>query len=227
LDNPMPDFIPEPDGNFSVWVSQFASQAADWYAKQGVDNPLSVDCLRYLQAWQEAYALHVAAQAAARGATQSKDEARADLEACVRPLAAMLQTDPAMTNAQREVLGVTVRRAGGGRSPAPATAPLVHVNAAERLTHTLRVSDEATPTRMRRPKGTIGAEVRLQLLAPGESPDGNPLAMQYVTIATDGSAMTTFTSEHAGKTAAYVLRWIGAKGVPGPWGPVVMATVAA
>jgi len=24
-----------------------------------------------------------------------------------------------------------------------------------------------------------------------------------------------------------VLRWIGAKGVPGPWGPVVMATVAA
>jgi len=48
-----------------------------------------------------------------------------------------------------------------------------------------------------------------------------------VTIATDGSATTTFKSEHAGKTAAYVLRWIGAKGVPGPWGPVVTATVAA
>jgi hypothetical protein len=223
----MPDFIPQPDGNFSAWVSQFATQAADWYDKRGIDNPLAVACLSRLQEFLAAYEAHVAAQAAARGATHAKDEARSKLEACVRPLAAMLQTDPAMTNAQREMLGVTVRRPGGGRSPAPATAPLVFVNAGERLTHTLRVTDEGTPTRTRRPKGTIGAEVRLQLLAPGETFPDDPLKMHYVTIATDGSATTTFTSEHAGKTAAYVLRWIGAKGVPGPWGPAVLATVAA
>jgi hypothetical protein len=151
--------------------------------------------------------------------------ARVNLEACVRPLTAMLQTDPAMTNAQRVVLGATVRRAGGGRIPSPTTAPLVHVSAAERLLHALRVTDEATPTRTRWPKG--GAEVRLQLLAPGETFPDNPLEMHYVTIATDGSATTKFTSEHAGKTAAYVLRWTGAKGVLGLRGLFLTATVAA
>lgn len=226
-DFPMPDFIPRPDAQFSVWASTFVSQAADWYANQGIDEPLTVECLKLLPDWLAAYDAHNAAQAVAIGATKEKDNARSALTACARALAAKIQTQSAMTDNDRAIIGVTIRQVGGGQSPVPTTAPKALVSASERLSHTLRVSDEATPTRTRRPKGTLGAEVRLQLVAPGDALPTDPLKMQYVTLATDGNATATFGPESAGKTAVYVLRWVGPRGAVGPWGPACMATVAA
>jgi hypothetical protein len=223
----MPDFIPRPDAQFSVWATTFVSQAADWYATQGIDEPLSVECLKLLPEWLAAYDAHNAAQAVALGATKEKDNARAALAACARRLAAKIQTEPTMTDNERAIIGVTIRQVGGGTSPAPTTAPRAGLVASERLRHTLRVSDEATPTRTRRPKGTIGAEVRLQLVPPGSPLPTDPLTMQFVTIATDGNATATFGPESAGKTAVYVLRWVGPRGAVGPWGPACVATVAA
>lgn len=223
----MPDFIPRPDAQFSVWASTFVSQAADWYANQGIDEPLTVECLKLLPDWLAAYDAHNAAQAVAIGATKEKDNARSALTACARALAAKIQTQSAMTDNDRAIIGVTIRQVGGGQSPVPTTAPKALVSASERLSHTLRVSDEATPTRTRRPKGTLGAEVRLQLVAPGDALPTDPLKMQYVTLATDGNATATFGPESAGKTAVYVLRWVGPRGAVGPWGPACMATVAA
>ncbi|MGE0482388.1 MAG: hypothetical protein AB7Q17_18165, partial [Phycisphaerae bacterium] len=39
-----------------------------------------------------------------------------------------------------------------------------------RLLHTLRFSDESTPTRRRKPRGVLGAEVWVALANPGDAP---------------------------------------------------------
>lgn len=83
------------------------------------------------------------------------------------------------TDADRANMGITVRDNSLSPSPAPTTRPLVRVDTSQRLLHTLRFSDESTPTRRRKPHGVLGAEVWVALAAAGEAP---PL-LRFVGIA--------------------------------------------
>jgi len=78
-----------------------------------------------------------------------------------------------------------------------------------------------------RPKGSLGAEVRLQLIEPNTPVNLNPDAMPFLTLATNGEATTTFPQTAAGKTAVYCLRWVAPRGAVGPWSEPHAATVLA
>lgn len=79
------------------------------------------------------------------------------------------QHEPA-DEADRAGMGITVRDGSLSPSPAPTTRPLVRVDTSRRLLHTLRFSDESTPTRRRKPHGVLGAEVWVALAAPHDPP---------------------------------------------------------
>jgi hypothetical protein len=74
------------------------------------------------------------------------------------------------TDADRANMGITVR--DGSLTPAapPTTRPRVRVDASQRLLHTLRLSDESTPTRRRKPRGALGPEVWVAIAAPHDPP---------------------------------------------------------
>jgi hypothetical protein len=112
----------------------------------------------------------VRAAAAAEAARQAKDAARVSLEAEIRPIARFVQGYIKTTDADRANMGITVR--DGSLTPAapPTTRPLVRVDTSRRLLHTLRFSDESTPTRRRKPRGVLGAEVWVALAAPHDPP---------------------------------------------------------
>lgn len=115
----------------------------------------------------------------------------------------------------------------------PSTRPLVRVDTSQRLLHTLRFSDESTPTRRRKPHGVLGAEVWVALAAPhdppplltfaGENPAG---AFRFLSVNARGTLQTDFTTAEAGQTAYYALRWLNTRGETGPWSEVAAATVA-
>jgi len=60
------------------------------------------------------------------------------------------------------------------------------VQARQRLTHTLRLSDESTPTRRARPKGVLGAEVWLTLIDAGQPAPTDPSALPVPTVVNQG-----------------------------------------
>ncbi len=223
----MADYIPRQDGAFDAWLNQFIEGAANWYGAHGGDGPL--DPLRHRRdAWEVALAADVAAQNAARAATAAKNQARAACEEMTRQVVRFIQGVADTTDPQRAEMGIALRTGEPGpASIAPATAPLVSVELPARLTHTLRLSDSATPTRTKKPRGVLGAEVWCALTAPGAAAPMNPAAYTFHSVATRPTLRAEYHPEDGGKTAVYMLRWVSTRGERGPWSEIASATIAA
>lgn len=138
------------------------------------------------------------------------------------------------TDADRATIGIRVRIEGGPPSPTPTTPPLARVESGQRLTHTLRFTDESTPTRKAKPRGVQGAEVWLALAPPHDPPpplnttgDGGAGGYRFLSLSSRGNLQAGFTAADAGKTAYYALRWVSTRGEKGPWSEPCAATVAA
>ena len=220
-------YIPRPDGDFAAFAQHYYTAVKKWWDAQGLDTA-DLDALQTaLGTWNTMYPAHVAAQNAAEGAQQNKDAARRELERQVRPIANFIQTYPTTPDADRATIGITVRQPTARRAVPPSSRPLVRVDTGDRLRHTIRFSDEATPTRRARPKNTLGAEVRLKLVGPLQPAPTDPEELKFLTLATSGTVTADFPAHDGGKTAVYMLRWVGPRGAVGPWSEIASATVAA
>lgn len=227
-------YIPRPDADFAAFADHYYDAVEKWWSVQGLDDSELKPLKEALAQWDKDYPAHVAAQQRAEGARAAKDAARAALEGEIRPIANFIQTYPKTTDADRATIGITVRQPTGGQPRTPTSRPLVLVDAGDRLRHTIRFVDESSGapggngrTRRARPKGTLGAEVRLKLVEPNDPAPVDPETMRFITLATNGEATTTFPQSAAGKTAVYCLRWVGPRGAVGPWSEAANATVAA
>lgn len=144
----------------------------NWWDAQGLSSDDLKPLENALDAWKTSFPAHRAAQQLAQAARQAKDAARAALQAAARPITNFIQSYPATTNADRATIGITVRDAGAAPAPPPTTRPQAVILSGQRLLHTLRIYDEATPTRRARPRGVLGAEVWVKLVTPGNTAAG-------------------------------------------------------
>jgi len=228
------DFLPRPDGDFSAWANHYYEAVKQWWEANGLDPTDLKPLETALAQWNKDYPAHVAAQAKAQAAVAAKRDARYGvpggppaLEPEARRIAAFIQTYPTTTDADRATIGIRVRVQGGPPAPVPTTRPFARVASGSRLTHTLRFSDESTPTRTRKPGGVMGAEVWVALAEPNSPPPALGDSYKFIAVSPRGTLRTTFTSEDAGKTAYYALRWVSTRGDKGPWSEPAMATIAA
>ena len=220
-------YMPRPDGDFGAWANHYYDAVEKWYSVQGFD-PNELKALKEaLSAWNAAFPAHVKAQAAAEGARQAKDAARAALEKAVRPVTNFVQGYPKTTNADRAEMGITVRDTSPSPAPAPSSRPLALVESGQRLTHQLRLVDESTPTRRARPAGVLGAEVWVKLVDADQPAPTDPAELTFLTMTTKPSFRAEFKAGEGGKTAVYMARWVNTRGEKGPWSEVTTATVAA
>lgn len=224
---PRSNYIPRADAAFDTWQNGFAGPASDFLINNIISEELAIKLLTAQILWRTTYAQHVQTRAAAEAATRQKDDARAAYEAAAREAARAIQGYPGATDADRAAMGLPVRSTGRAPTPTPTSAPIARVEVGDRLRHTIRFADESTPTRRAKPRGTIGAEVRLALVPAGEPAPTNPESLQFLTVSTNGATTAKFDSRDGGKTAVYMLRWVSAGGVTGPWSEAVSATVAA
>ncbi len=225
---PMPEQrIPRADGTFSAYANHYYEAVEKFYSVQGLDPADLTDLKKALDTWNAAYPKHVTAQNAAEAARQTKDAAKRALEAEIRPVTAFVQGFPKTTDADRATIGITVRDASGTPTAAPVSRPLVSIDTGNRLTHRLRITDESTPTRSARPRGSHGAEVYVALVAPHAAPPADPASYTFIRTVTRDRAVVNFPSAQGGQTAAYLVRWVSATGEPGPWSETAQATVAA
>lgn len=226
--------IPRADADFAAYADAYYDAVKAFFETHGLDPSMveRVDAAR--ATFDAAYAAHIAAQNAAEAARAAKQEAKEALEAAIRPVTAYVQSNPATTNADRAAMGITIKQPPRRHVPAPTSRPMAQVNAADRLTHRVRIFDESaipgdasTTPRGARPKGTLGAEVYVALVEQHQTAPADARAYRFLRTVTGGSAEFGFEQQEAGKQAAYLVRWVSSTGTPGPWSSTVTATIAA
>ncbi len=223
----MADYIPAPDGDFNSWQENFVTYANANLVNLGL-LPADMTPVTTAQgSWKTAYPAHVAAAAAAQAARQTKDAARAAYLGAIRPLVRRLQASPAVSDAERAALGISVPDTTPSPVGPPKTRPVVNVDARQRLQHTIHFADEATPTRKAKPAGVMGAEIWVHVLAVGQPTPGDPATFDFVALDTRTPYVLDFDAANGGQNAHYLLRWVNPTGQKGPWSETASVTIGA
>lgn len=220
----MSDYIPRPDGDFDMWQKNFVTYAAANAAALGL-LPADITLLTTKQtAWTTSLASHVTASNAAKAACEKKDESRDSFEETFRADVRRIQANPAVTDEQRLALGITVKDElhTMTAAKAAATRPLAVIDTSERLRHTIKFYDEATPNRRAKPDGVMGAEIWVKIGDPAPT-DGSQCV--FVALDTASPYVLDFDGAKANQKAYYMLRWVTTQGAKGPWSETVLATI--
>ena len=220
----MADYIPGGDAAFDTWQTNFVTYVNANLANLGLVAADVVSLNAAAATWTADYPALTAAQAAAQAARQTKDAARVGLEGAVRPLVRQLQASPDVDDAERAAMGLTVPDADAAPIGPPVTRPVVAVDTSQRLQHTIRFADEATPTSLAKPAGVMGAELWVKV---GDPAPVDPNELTFLSVDTRTPYVTTYPGDDGGVTAHYMLRWVSTTGERGPWSETASATIAA
>jgi len=105
----VPDYIPKPDAEFEEWFAGFLAYCVAHKVELGLSDADILEIQVAKVTWSVAYSQHLAAQNAAEGATETKEEKRDTGEAVIRKFVKIIQARPGVSDANREGLGITVR----------------------------------------------------------------------------------------------------------------------
>ncbi|MFA5793484.1 MAG: hypothetical protein WC980_00230 [Candidatus Brocadiia bacterium] len=105
---PYKSYIPQADAQFDEWFRNFSTNISAIATPLGVTPALITAVTAAFADWQLAYAAHQTAHNAAQAAAEVKDESRALSKEAVRIVVGMIQKNPALTDADRQTLAITV-----------------------------------------------------------------------------------------------------------------------
>ncbi|MDR3238103.1 MAG: hypothetical protein LBT84_06340, partial [Spirochaetia bacterium] len=154
--------------------------------------------------------------------TRNKNDARAALKSALREFVkAYLLYNPALSNADRELIGLHVHSTKPTPTPAPSTFPEYDIDTSilNRLSvHIWNVRNK----RKGKPDGVHGAEIawEVRTTPPSKAED---LANSAFTTRTPYTL--EFTGDQRGQVVYFCLRWENNKGQKGPWGEIVSAVI--
>lgn len=218
----MADFIERAsDSGLLAEAAQFHSTVSGVPADYGL-TPAQVTGLQAaITDLQGEVEQHVAAQAAAKSRTQSKNEKRDVLEKMLREFVRLAKAQSALKDSDFSALGqiATVSNYAPLSNP---TRPTGKVDTSQRLRHTISFADEATPEQKRKPAGTVGCEIYAKV--GGNAPtDGKECS--FVALDTATPYLMEFDGADAGKMIHYMLRWSLKDETRSAWSETISATV--
>jgi hypothetical protein len=175
-------------------------------------------------AFGSALGTHTTAQAAAQSARAAKSAARDSVVATAREIVSTIQSNTAVTPAQKEAMGIPVHDTSRTPVPAPSVLPGVVLEETRRLEQTVRIVDSSDPTRKAKPQGVSGWQVFVKV-SPTQPADTAECAL----ASTSGKSKVTlsFAGGDAGKIAWLMVRAVNSKGEAGPASDPVEILIAA
>ncbi len=220
----MADYIPGPDDEFETYFrEQFAPYAQANLGPLGFSAADGIELGNVTTAWGYAWPAFNNAKAAFESSTMDKDEKRALAEAVVRRLAQKAQNNPAVTDAQKAALGITIRKTTKTPVGVPTTVPVLpRTDTSTRAILRLFFADATTPETKAKPPGVQSCEIREQI---GGTAPVNPNAMAFLAIETRTPYRADFDAGDVGKTVYFAFRWLNTKGQPGPWSQIYSAII--
>jgi hypothetical protein len=217
-------FIPDDDAGIRLFLNNFAEVVAQNPAACGLTASDSATLTALAQAYDELYVLANNPLTRTTPVVAEKDAARNQAVETVRIYATQIKANLGVPEQLKIALGIHIDDTTRTPIPAPQTSPVLTVEATNAL-HEIRFSDSMTPGMRAKPPGAI----QLQLFrAMGDSSIADVSEAQFIGAHSRQPILLTYdpTPANTGKTATYFARWCTAKGLVGPWGPPVAATIA-
>ena len=177
----MPDFLPDNDAELVAWTTNFVTYANGNLAALGLVAADMAPITTNQTMFSTTFTANIAAQNAAQSAAAAKDTACTNLEAALRVLVRKIQASAAVTNAQRQSLGISLRGAARTPASAPTSSPVLAVDTSQRLRHTVAFVDSATPTSKAKPDGVLGCELWVKI---GGAPPTDPSELRFLGLDT-------------------------------------------
>src|ERR1041385_8531133 len=150
----MSDYVPASDAEFNAWLKNFELYVGANAAALGISPAQVTQLNTVITDWSTKYLDANTKQATAASAIQAKKDSRRATEDFVRPLVGTMQSNTAVTDADRQSLNITVRSTSRTAVGPPETNPVARVDTGQRLRPTLSFFDELTPTSRAKPDGS-------------------------------------------------------------------------
>lgn len=221
-----PPYIPPADAAFDAWLDNFSNLLTANPSDFGLTAPDAAAVAAVYGTWNTAYGIAVDPVTRTSPAIAAKDAARASAEAVVRPFAVQISVNPAVTNANKTAIGVTVRSTTPTPIPPPTDMPELGLQSAIPLEMLMSYKVPGAVGKSK-PFGSIGVEV---FRAVGDVPAIDPAQATYNGTFTKSPFRQRFTAEDQGKTVTYFARFVTRSGPEGeaqkgPWSAPLVLTV--
>lgn len=216
---PQPNYIPNQNTAFALWLSNFATILAAAPATFGLLPADATEVTTVNTAFQTAFSAAQDPATRTPVTVAAQSSTRQAAEATVRPYAVNIALNPSVTNANKVTIGVSLPRESPSVIPPPGTNPEIALVSAASLTHRLSIRDVTTPTSKAKPPGVVGCELWTAI---GTVPAVSPLAATLKQLTTKTPTLVEFDAADRGKTCTYFARWTtrsGPLGIAqtGPW----------
>lgn len=216
-------YIPPKDADFLAWLDNFDDLTAVNFAAYGLTAPQAASITTQRTNYDAAFAAATNPATRTPVTVATKDTMKATALATVRPLAQIIRNNPAVSDADKVALGLTVPDVSPTPVPAPTTFPLLDLLRATPGQHWLQYRDSDTPTSKAKPFGAKGMELWQSI---GTTPAVDPASSLYLGTVTKSPLSVNQNPADVGKVATYFGRWITQRGLVGPWSSPVSLTVA-
>jgi hypothetical protein len=215
---PAVPYLPSRDADLLTWADAFSGLITAGPTTYGLTAPQASTLAASVAAYETALATATNASTRTTPAVAAKDAARADMVLLIQSYVAIIQATPTVTEEQLADLGLTIRSDVRPPISAPTTQCVISSLGIVNLDGRFSLADETTPSARRRPVGVIGAEFWYKVGGPA------PIiaeGMSFGGLKTRTPFSFALPSTASGQIVYFRCRWMTARGLPGPWGPLV------
>jgi hypothetical protein len=217
------NFIPKPDAAFDTWQGNLmvgvAPKAPAW------NIPLdAVAELQTLKArWTTAYAAFENPATRNHLIVTEKRNARNAYETEIRKFVkSYLAYNPAVTDNDREELGLTVPKHSRTPAPVATTYPDFDIDSGTIRRLTIHFYDQGSKKSKAKPEGQHGAEIRWII---SDVPVVDVPELIHSSFDTHTPLTLEFAGHERGKTVYFCLCWENTRGEKGPWSEIQSAVI--
>lgn len=151
--------IPTKDNDLANWSTNFSTRISAGAVSFGLTTALATSYATLHAAFLAAHAAAIVPGTRSASLVAAKNSAKLALLTNARDLYQIVQGTPSVTNAQREDLGITVRKVEPTPTPPPSAAPALNILSVSGWTVSIRLRDAVDAARRGRPLGVSGASV--------------------------------------------------------------------
>lgn len=220
----MDPYIPTRQADMRTWALNFAALITAAPATYGLTAGNATTIQTAVDDFDAALTLALDPTTRTPTTIADKDAKKAVMLDTVRPFAQQVKNNAGVSNENKAALGLNIDDESPTSVAPPVTQPLLSIQAATPLQHTLRYADVNTPTLRAKPEGVSALQLFRHI---GANAPASYTDWEFVGAFTRNPVESSFASGSAGMDCQYVGRWQNRKGEVGPWSSIANMIVVA
>ncbi|MDR2358222.1 MAG: hypothetical protein LBD87_00280 [Prevotellaceae bacterium] len=215
------NFLPRKDVEFLQWATNFLVVLLKILSRIGFPDSVYGILNERVDIFSNKLRIADAPETRTKATVQEKNEARKSLESYLRQaIGEYLTRNHLVTDADRDNLGLPIRKTT--HTPAPVATTIPWVQVVINLIRHLRFDFGGSEGSKAKPAGQHGMELAARI---GDEKPANVHELTHSYFDTHTPLTIDFEEEDRGKTFWYAVRWENTRGEKGPWSEIQSAKI--